>query len=67
MASEPDGKVGTCADAFGGEITFFTVQDRVTIDTSGLALVLDAPQREEFQRLFMEAERCAEAWAASHG
>ena len=60
--------IGSCNDADGDEVIVFTQGADVFIelthyyDTEGSAVVkFGAEQREQFQRLFMEAERVAEA------
>ena len=52
--------VGVTQDYFGEDIEFFTSGDEVHIEGPG-TLVLGPEEREEFQRLFMEAERRTEA------
>jgi hypothetical protein len=51
-------------DAFGGEVKFFAVQGRVTIDTSGLGIVLDAPQRDQYAQLLVASSHEADAQEA---
>lgn len=60
-------EVGSMEDAQGHEIEFFTSGDEVHVDFEDSYLVLDAETRETFQRLFMEAERLAEAGGAVSG
>jgi hypothetical protein len=48
-------------DVFGGEVKFFAVHGRVIIDTSGLGIGLDAPQREEYAQLLVAASHEADA------
>ena len=63
----PPGRVGTCLDAYGDLIAVDVEGDAVYVtfaDSDDLVqMKLGAPEREEFQRLFMEAERQAEASA----
>ena len=50
----------------GGVIEIGHIADCVVIRNAGKSLILDAAEREQFQRLFTEAERQAEAHAAQH-
>jgi hypothetical protein len=59
--------VGEIRDALGRGLAIGADCDAVVIAVPGIGVVyLDARQRDEFIRLYFEAERQAEAWAAEH-
>jgi hypothetical protein len=64
--SDPEtGFVGGMQDVFGGEVKFFAVHGRVTIDTSGLGIVLGAAQREQYAQLLVASSHEADAQEAA--
>lgn len=61
-------QTGEIRDALGRSLAIGSDCDSVAIAIPGLGIIhLDARQREEFIRLYFEAERQAEAWATEHG
>ncbi len=68
MASDGYQMTGALSDMRGGIVEIGHNGPAVEVRPHGLKVItLDAAGREEWQRLFMEAERRAEAWAAEHG
>jgi hypothetical protein len=62
-------RVGTVEDSNGVKVNI-GVDDEGDLILSGVlirTIRLGPEQRKDFQLLFMEAERRAEAWAAEHG
>ena len=58
-------EIGRLHGANGHPVMVSVDRDAVTV-WAPLGAILDAAQREHFQRLFMQAEREAEAWATEH-
>ena len=58
--------VGHFNDAARRNVAILTDRGDVIIRTTGRDLPLGAAERDRFIRLFMDAERQAEAWTAGH-
>ena len=56
--------VGHLNDASGNSVGFSVSRDQVVIRRGGVNIRLSAAERDPFMRLFMQAERQAEAWTA---
>ena len=58
-------EIGHVVGASGYPVIISVDCDAVTV-WAPREIILDAGRREDFQRLFMQAEREAEAWAKEH-
>jgi hypothetical protein len=67
QAAPPVGLPPTVADAYGCEVRVDACGPNVVLAIHGHARYLNAAQRKDFQLLFDEAERQAEAWEATDG
>jgi hypothetical protein len=60
-------EIGQARDDQGHRLDMGSDRDAVTIMVAGcIKVILDAGQREHFQKLFQQAEWAAEAWAKEH-
>jgi len=60
------GTIGHLKDELGLPVAVAWDCDAVWVKAGRDVVILTAAQREHFQKLFTEAERHAEAWAAEH-